>query len=253
MSVTTETKPLLHVLSQQRVSPPPIWLMRQAGRYLPEYRQVRASAGSFLDLCYNPEKAAEVTLQPLRRFDLDAAIIFSDILVVPHAMGQSLAFVEGEGPRLAPLETNPALDEDAFLNHLEPVYAAPKQGRWRPAESHGINWLCWGTLDLGLLHVGWAGRHRLSTRFAVHAAKTNLVRPAHRPPGRSGSPASVAASRGRRRGAAALRQLGRPPRPRGNTPVELGSLAAGHRVNWRDCIQVCPSSSFREGWIRRPC
>lgn len=78
----------------------PIWLMRQAGRYLPEYREIRAEAGSFLKLCYNPELACEVTVQPLRRFDIDAAILFSDILVVPHAMGLKLDFLEGEGPRL---------------------------------------------------------------------------------------------------------------------------------------------------------
>ncbi|MFT4078322.1 uroporphyrinogen decarboxylase [Rhodomicrobium sp.] len=82
---------------------PPMWLMRQAGRYLAEYREVRAQAGSFLNLCYNPELAAEVTLQPIRRFDFDAAIIFSDILVVPHALGQHLEFREGEGPHLDPI------------------------------------------------------------------------------------------------------------------------------------------------------
>ena len=78
-----------------------MWFMRQAGRYLPEYRAVREKAGSFLDLCYNPELAAEVTIQPLRRYDLDAAILFADILVVPHAMGLSLKFAEGEGPILS--------------------------------------------------------------------------------------------------------------------------------------------------------
>jgi uroporphyrinogen decarboxylase len=82
---------------------PPLWLMRQAGRYLPEYRATRANAGSFLKLCYTPELAAEVTLQPIRRFGFDAAIIFSDILVVPHALGVALDFVEGEGPRLEPV------------------------------------------------------------------------------------------------------------------------------------------------------
>jgi len=90
------------VLAGERLDPPPAWLMRQAGRYLSEYRAVRAEAGSFLDLCYNPELAAEVTLQPIRRFGFDAAILFSDILVVPHALGQNLWFAEGEGPRMEP-------------------------------------------------------------------------------------------------------------------------------------------------------
>jgi uroporphyrinogen decarboxylase len=93
-------KPLLDVLAGRKPSRRPMWFMRQAGRYLPEYRQVREQAGSFLSLCYSPELAAEVTLQPLRRFDLDAAILFADILVVPDAMGLSLDFTEGEGPRL---------------------------------------------------------------------------------------------------------------------------------------------------------
>ncbi len=91
---------LMDVLEGREPGRRPVWLMRQAGRYLPEYRDVRAKAGSFLKLCYNPVMAAEVTLQPLRRFDLDAAILFSDILVVPHAMGLHLDFLEGEGPRL---------------------------------------------------------------------------------------------------------------------------------------------------------
>ena len=96
-------KPLLGVLQGNIAASPPIWMMRQAGRYLPEYRAVREKAGSFLDLCFNPELATEVTLQPLRRFGFDGAILFSDILVVPHALGQTVRFETGEGPRLDPL------------------------------------------------------------------------------------------------------------------------------------------------------
>ena len=90
----------MNVLAGRKAERRPVWFMRQAGRYLPEYRKVREQAGSFLELCYSPELAAEVTLQPLRRYDLDAAIVFADILVVPHAMGNGLSFVEGEGPKL---------------------------------------------------------------------------------------------------------------------------------------------------------
>jgi uroporphyrinogen decarboxylase len=103
---------LLDVLLRRPAERRPIWFMRQAGRYLPEYRAVREKAGSFLDLCYNPELAAEVTIQPLRRYDLDAAILFADILVVPHAMGLSLKFEEGEGPVL---QTVRSLEEVAAL------------------------------------------------------------------------------------------------------------------------------------------
>lgn len=113
---------MLQALAGHTVSPPPIWFMRQAGRYLPEYRAVRAEAGSFLDLCYNPARAAEVTLQPIRRFGLDAAILFSDILVVPHALGVNVWFEEGEGPRLDPCFTPAgfaALARMSALSRLE--------------------------------------------------------------------------------------------------------------------------------------
>jgi uroporphyrinogen decarboxylase len=96
--------------------------MRQAGRYLPEYREIRAKAGSFLDLCLTPELAAEVTLQPLRRFALDAAIVFSDILIVPYALGQKVEFVEGEGPRLEPLNDISGLNAQSAAERLAPVY-----------------------------------------------------------------------------------------------------------------------------------
>jgi uroporphyrinogen decarboxylase len=114
---------LMSVLSGETLWPPPIWMMRQAGRYLPEYRAVRAEAGSFLDLCYSPKLATEVTLQPIRRFGFDAAILFSDILVIPDALGQKVWFVEGEGPRLAEtrLEALADLDPETVLNRLQPV------------------------------------------------------------------------------------------------------------------------------------
>ena len=118
------TSKVVQTLQGEKTWPPPIWLMRQAGRYLPEYRQVRGEAGSFLQLCNDPQRAAEVTLQPIRRFDLDAAIIFSDILVVPQAMGQDLRFAEGEGPRLGTLPADFALGEAALLARLAPVYEA---------------------------------------------------------------------------------------------------------------------------------
>lgn len=118
-------QPLMRALHGHSADRPPFWLMRQAGRYLPEYRALRAQAGSFLDLCFNPARAAEITLQPLRRFDMDAAILFSDILVIPHALGQKLWFEEGEGPRLARLEDTrgfSALTFDAFNEKLSPIY-----------------------------------------------------------------------------------------------------------------------------------
>jgi uroporphyrinogen decarboxylase len=116
-------RPLLAVLKGERRDPPPVWLMRQAGRYLPEYRALRAEKGGFLELCYDPESAAEVTLQPIRRFGFDGAILFSDILVIPHALGQELSFTAGEGPRLAPPLKDTALASLAAApERLEPVY-----------------------------------------------------------------------------------------------------------------------------------
>ncbi len=119
------TKPMLHSLTGGIAARPPVWLMRQAGRYLPEYRKIRAQVPSFLELCYTPELAVEVTLQPIRRYKLDAAILFSDILVVPDALGQSVAFREGEGPVLAPIRSDAdvaRLRPDGIHERLAPVY-----------------------------------------------------------------------------------------------------------------------------------
>jgi len=117
-------KPLLAVLRGERRDPPPIWMMRQAGRYLPEYRRMREERGSFLDLVYDSDAAAEITLQPLKRFpELDAAILFSDILIVPFAIGQNLTFVAGEGPRLTPpLISGKLEDLTPYPARLDPIY-----------------------------------------------------------------------------------------------------------------------------------
>jgi len=123
-------KPILDVLSGRSQRIPPVWFMRQAGRYLPEYRALRAKADSFLDLCFTPEWAAEVTLQPIRRFGFDAAILFSDILVVPHALGRTVTFEAGEGPRLEPLDDAAkvrALADHADDTVLAPVYEAVRR------------------------------------------------------------------------------------------------------------------------------
>ena len=116
-------KPLLAVLKGERRDPPPIWMMRQAGRYLPEYRALRADKGGFLDLVYDSDAAAEITLQPLKRFPLDGAILFSDILIVPFAIGQELSFVAGEGPRLAPTMSDARIrDLEPHMQRLAPIY-----------------------------------------------------------------------------------------------------------------------------------
>lgn len=120
------TKTILRALRGETLPTPPIWMMRQAGRYLPEYRATRAQAGDFLSLCYTPDLAAEVTLQPIRRYGFDAAILFADILLVPQALGAELWFVTGEGPRLSTITDQSGLGAlkpaDAIHDHLAPVY-----------------------------------------------------------------------------------------------------------------------------------
>jgi uroporphyrinogen decarboxylase len=139
------TKPnVLRVLDGETVYPPPLWMMRQAGRYLPEYRELRKKAGNFLDLCYAPELAAEVTMQPIRRFGFDAAILFSDILVVPHALGRKLTFSEGQGPLLDPVapEEISALSPEKFHVNLRPVYEAVEKIRSALAPDKALLGFC---------------------------------------------------------------------------------------------------------------
>ncbi len=138
--VMAQTKKLLRALNGERLGVPPIWMMRQAGRYLPEYKATRAQAGDFLSLCYNPDLAAEVTLQPIRRYGFDAAILFADILLVPQALGADLWFVTGEGPRLSTITSaddfaklKPASDIHEVLS---PVYETVRiLSRELPAET----------------------------------------------------------------------------------------------------------------------
>ncbi|SCW70052.1 uroporphyrinogen decarboxylase [Rhizobium mongolense subsp. loessense] len=121
----------MRVLDGETLSPPPVWLMRQAGRYLPEYRQTRAKAGSFLDLCYSPEHAVEVTLQPIRRYGFDAAILFSDILVIPDAMKRNVRFTEGHGPEMDPIDEAgiSRLDAGGAIDYLKPVFETVRRLR----------------------------------------------------------------------------------------------------------------------------
>lgn len=125
MTKTTSQKTIIRALNGEKLPSPPLWLMRQAGRYLPEYREIRGNVSGFLELCYTPELAVEVTMQPIRRYGFDAAILFSDILVIPDALGQAVRFAEGEGPKLNPLRDVSDLGKlslDNLHKHLAPVY-----------------------------------------------------------------------------------------------------------------------------------
>src|SRR5271163_4099129 len=143
---TGPIKPLLRALAGEALSLPPWWLMRQAGRYLPEYREVRARARDFVELCLTPELAAELTLQPIRRYGMDGAILFSDILMLPYALGQKLAFREGEGPVLERVEDTAGvgkLDPGRIASSLTPVFETARRVR--------------GALDPRTTLIGFAG------------------------------------------------------------------------------------------------
>lgn len=152
-------KPLLATVMGERQTRPPVWIMRQAGRYLPEYRQTRALARDFLDLCYTPDLAVEVSLQPLRRFDLDAAIMFSDILVVPDALGQKVRFEQGEGPILEPVteQTIAALQPGRARSHLAPMFETLSRLRAELADDKTLIGFCGSPWTVATYMIGGRG------------------------------------------------------------------------------------------------
>ena len=156
--VSLENDRFLRALMREPVDRTPLWMMRQAGRYLPEYRATRAEAGSFMGLCTNPELACEVTLQPLRRYAMDAAILFSDILTVPDALGLGLYFSEGEGPRFErPLSSAAeidALDPERAASELGYVMDAVALIRKGAQGQRAAHWFCRQPLDARHLHGG---------------------------------------------------------------------------------------------------
>lgn len=173
----SEKPAFLRVLSGEVLTTPPVWLMRQAGRYLPEYRELRARAGSFLSLCYNPELAAEVTLQPIRRFGFDAAILFSDILVVPQALGQKLWFVEGEGPRLEPVSSKERLAEiDALADDgkLSPIIETVRRVRGSLPRETGFIGFCGAPWTVATYMVAGRGTPDQGPARALFAADPRL-------------------------------------------------------------------------------
>lgn len=161
----------LRVLGGERLDPPPIWIMRQAGRYLPEYRELRTRAKDFLDFCYSPALATEAVMQPLRRFPLDAAILFSDILVVPDALGRKVSFVEGEGPRLDPLLNETAWrfdDVQRALQRLSPVYEAVERIRSGLPHDIALIGFCGGPWTVATYMLQGQGGEKDRARRAVY-------------------------------------------------------------------------------------
>ncbi len=164
-------KPLIETLRGHIAPRPPIWFMRQAGRYLPEYRELRAKADGFLDLCYTPKLATEVTLQPVRRFDIDAAILFSDILVVADALGQTVEFKEGEGPVLDPVDAEAIdrLDSGRIENKLSPVFETVSSVRAALAPEKALIGFCGAPWTVATYMIGGRGSsdQALAKQFAL--------------------------------------------------------------------------------------
>src|ERR1044072_9246362 len=173
-------KKLLRVLEVKHKAVPPLWLMRQAGRYLPEYRATREKAGGFLDLCFNPKLAAEVTLQPIRRFAFDAAILFSDILVVALALGRKVEFLSGEGPKLEPLSNADGLSatrEDADQNVLAPIYETVRHVKGLLDEKTALIGFCGAPWTVATYIVaGQATPDQAPARLFAHQDPENFSR-----------------------------------------------------------------------------
>lgn len=168
---------LLRVLGGERVDPPPVWIMRQAGRYLPEYRELRSRTKSFLEFCYSPALAAEAVMQPLRRYQLDAAILFSDILVVPDALGRRVQFVEGEGPRLAPLleETGWRLESaEHAIQRLSPVYEAVERIKHSLPPETPLIGFCGGPWTVATYMLQGRGGDKEDSRRAVYERPADI-------------------------------------------------------------------------------
>lgn len=163
-------KRILRALDGESLKIPPVWVMRQAGRYLPEYRKLREKAGDFLSLCYNPDLATEVTMQPIKRFNFDAAIIFSDILLIPQALGADLCFLEGEGPKLSQIKCNRDILKlksiDSIHENLEPIYETVR----RVSDQ----------LDTETALIGFAGAPWTVATYMIAGKGTRDQGPAHR-------------------------------------------------------------------------
>ena len=202
----------MRVLAGEPAAAPPVWLMRQAGRYLPEYRRLRQSAASFLDLCYTPELAVEITLQPVRRFDFDAAILFSDILVVPDGMGMTVGFEDGHGPVLVPVRNAgdlAVLDPDRAAAHCAPVYEAVSAIRATLAPGENPDRVRRRALDGGDLRRGRRQQPDVRDGQGLDVARSRGVRAADRHADGSDRRSPVAPDRRRRGLRADLRELGR--------------------------------------------
>ncbi len=169
----------LRVLNGERIDPPPIWIMRQAGRYLPEYRELRSRAKSFLDFCYAPALATEAVLQPLRRFPLDAAILFSDILVVPDALGQKVWFVEGEGPQLEPLigqERWTFGETEKAIQRLSPVYETVERVRGQISKDIALIGFAGGPWTVATYMLQGRGGDKDQARLAAYTRAADVDR-----------------------------------------------------------------------------